>query len=157
MPAPDQACEIADLARGSHDGAVVVIDVIRAFTTAAAALAAGAVRVICVETLAEAHALRQAEPSAVLMGEQRGLRPDGFDFGNSPSQFDRADVRGAVIVQRTSNGTRGLAWTDAPLVLAAGAVTRRLRRSWPAPWGRSAWSAPAPPLRTGRAPNTSPA
>ena len=56
------------------------------------------------------------------MGEERGLRPDGFDFGNSPQQFDAADLDGRTILQRTSNGTRGLLWISSPVVYAAAAV-----------------------------------
>jgi hypothetical protein len=33
----------------------------------------------------EALALRAAETGAICMGEVRGLAPDGFDYGNSPS------------------------------------------------------------------------
>jgi 2-phosphosulfolactate phosphatase len=113
---------ISELVRGEHPGAVVVIDVIRAFTTAAAAFHSGASEIRCVEGVDDARALAAATPGALLMGEERGQRPDGFDFGNSPIQFDGVDLSGRVMIQRTTNGTRGLAWVDAPLVLAAAAV-----------------------------------
>ena len=41
------------------------------------------------------------------MGEDRGLRPDGFDSSNSPVAVAEADLRGRTLVQRTSAGTRG--------------------------------------------------
>lgn len=126
---------IHQLERAEHPGAAVVIDVIRAFTTAATAFDAGAVEIRCVEGLDEARALRDATPGALLMGEERGQRPEGFDFGNSPADLHGLDLSGQVMVQRTSNGTRGLAWTTAPLVLAAAAVnasaTARLAGSMP--------------------------
>jgi 2-phosphosulfolactate phosphatase len=109
---------------------VIVIDVIRAFTTAAAAFVAGAERILCVETLEQAAALRDRLPGAVLMGETEGRRPPGFDLGNSPVEVAAASLDGAVVVQRTSNGTRGLAaaWiADAVVAAAATNVTATAR------------------------------
>jgi 2-phosphosulfolactate phosphatase len=97
-------------------GAVVVVDVIRAFTTAAYAFAAGASQILLVDSIAEALALKEANPELLLMGEDGGLRPPGFDFSNSPVEVAAADLRGRVLVQRTSAGTRG--------VVAAKAATR---------------------------------
>lgn len=70
----------------------------------------------------QAFALREAAPGSILMGEERGLPPDGFDLGNSPVQFDGVDLDDRVVIQRTTNGTRGLMWVEAPLVLAAAAI-----------------------------------
>lgn len=42
------------------------------------------------------------------MGEDHGLRPDGFDFPNSPVAVSRADLRNRTMVQRTSAGTQGV-------------------------------------------------
>lgn len=108
-----------------HDGAVVVIDVIRAFTSAAVAFAAGARRITCVASLEEAFAWRARDASMVLMGEEHGQRPHGFDLGNSPVEIaaSTASLAGAALVQRTSNGTRGLAATSSAVVLAAAATT----------------------------------
>ena len=97
-------------------GAVVAIDVIRAFTTAAYAFAAGARHIYLVDSVAEALALKHAEPEVVVMGEDRGRRPDGFDLPNSPVAVATADLDGRVLVQRTSAGTRG--------VVAARSATR---------------------------------
>ena len=100
---------IVDLADApTATDSVVVIDVIRAFTTAAVAFANGAEHIRCVEDLGQAFALREATPGAVLMGEERGLRPEGFDIGNSPTEPTRDLVGGRTVVQRTSNGTRAL-------------------------------------------------
>jgi 2-phosphosulfolactate phosphatase len=89
-------------------GPVVVIDVIRAFSTAAYALAAGARCIYLVSTVAEALAFKAAHPGSVAMGEDHGLRPDGFDLPNSPVQAEGADLRHRVVVQRTSAGTQGV-------------------------------------------------
>ena len=63
-------------------GTVAVIDVFRAFTTTAVALANGASRIVMARTVEEALALRDAGIGEVCMGEVRGRAPDGFDFGN---------------------------------------------------------------------------
>lgn len=98
-------------------GAIVVVDVIRAFTTAACAFAAGAERVHLVADVADALAFKAAHPGVIAMGEDHGLRPDGFDLPNSPVLALEADLAGRTIVHRTSAGTRGA-------VAAMGSATR---------------------------------
>ena len=95
---------------GAHDvdGAVVVVDVLRAFTTAAYAFAAGARHVYLVAGVDEALAFKASRPGVLAMGEEHGRRPAGFDFANSPTELAAADVGGRVIVQRTSAGTQGV-------------------------------------------------
>jgi 2-phosphosulfolactate phosphatase len=88
-------------------GAVAVIDVFRAFTTAAVALANGASRIVMVRTVEEALALREAGIGQICMGEVRGRAPDGFNFGNSRFEISSVDFDGKTIIQRTSN-RRGL-------------------------------------------------
>jgi 2-phosphosulfolactate phosphatase len=89
-------------------GVVVVIDVIRAFTTAAFAFAAGAQDIAPVGTVEEALALRKHIPNALAMGEVHGLHVEGFDFGNSPSALVGLDLAGRHLIQRTSAGTQGV-------------------------------------------------
>lgn len=89
-------------------GVVVVIDVIRAFTTAAFAFAAGAEDIVLVSSVEEALALREQHSHALVMGEVRGLPPEGFDFGNSPSALKNVDLRNCHLIQRTSRGTQGV-------------------------------------------------
>jgi 2-phosphosulfolactate phosphatase len=103
--------EVADV-----DGAVVAVDVIRAFTTAAYAFAAGARHIFLVDSVAEALALKADNARLLVMGEDRGHRPPGFDFSNSPVEIAAADLDGRTLVQRTSAGTRG--------VVAAKSATR---------------------------------
>jgi 2-phosphosulfolactate phosphatase len=90
------------------DGAVVVVDVIRAFSTAAYAFGAGAAEIFLVGTVDEALEFKAANPGSLAMGEERGLRPDGFDFPNSPAMVGDADLEGRTLVQRTSAGTQGV-------------------------------------------------
>lgn len=89
-------------------GAVVVVDVLRAFTTAAYAFAAGARRIWLVDSVDEALAIKAQRPGTAAMGGDRGRRVPGFDFANSPAQLAAADLTGRDLVQRTSAGTRGV-------------------------------------------------
>jgi 2-phosphosulfolactate phosphatase len=107
-------------------GAVAIIDVFRAFTSAAVVLANGASRIVMVSTVAEAFVLRASGIGQVCMGEVRGRPPDGFDFGNSPFEVSRIDFGGQTIIQRTSAGTQGIvAAAGADRLYAASLVTAR--------------------------------
>lgn len=88
---------------------VVVIDVLRSFTTAAVALVRGAQAIYPVEGLAAASALIGKLPGVVSIGAVGGGDPvPGFDFGNSPSQLMQADLAGKNVVMTTAAGVRGL-------------------------------------------------
>jgi 2-phosphosulfolactate phosphatase len=89
-------------------GATVVIDVLRAFTTAACAFAVGAQKITLVGAVEEAFALREKTPGVLLVGEVDGLPISGFDFGNSPSAVLAHDLTGRALVMRTSAGTQGI-------------------------------------------------
>jgi 2-phosphosulfolactate phosphatase len=101
---------------GGVTGAVVAIDVLRAFTTAAYAFGAGADEIYLVATVDEAIAFTHSYPGTLAMGEERGKRPEGFHFSNSPVEVAREDLTGRTLVQRTSAGTQG--------VIAAANATR---------------------------------
>jgi 2-phosphosulfolactate phosphatase len=101
-------------------GPVVVVDVIRAFTTAAYAFGSGAAEIYLVGDVEEALSFKESRPGTIALGEHRGLRPDGFDYPNSPAMVSRVDLTGRTLVQRTSAGTRGVvAATDADRLWAA--------------------------------------
>lgn len=89
-------------------GIVVVIDVLRAFTTAAYAFNKGVEKIIPVGTSHEAFGLRNKIPGSLIMGEEQGRKPIGFDFGNSPAEFIDQDLSQKTLIQRTSAGTQGL-------------------------------------------------
>lgn len=102
--------DVLDFVEGAREarGVAVVIDVFRAFSVACYAYARGAKRVIPIASLEEAHALKQAHPEYIAIGERKGRRVEGFDFGNSPTEIAQADVRGKTLVHTTSAGTQGL-------------------------------------------------
>lgn len=88
---------------------VVVIDVLRATTTIAYALAAGATSVIPCLEVDEARKLRETfGDDAVLGGERGGVKIEGFDFGNSPAEYTEATVGGKTLIFTTTNGTRAM-------------------------------------------------
>lgn len=89
-------------------GLTVVIDVFRAFTTEAYICANGAEKIIPVLNLDEAYRLKNENPEFILVGEREGLKPEGFDFGNGPSEVIDIDFLGKTIIHTTTNGTRGL-------------------------------------------------
>ncbi len=88
---------------------VVVIDVLRSFTTAAIALARGAAAIYPVESVAEARRLARQLPDALSVGAIGGGDPvPDFDFGNSPAAMQQAAVAGRPVVMSTAAGVRGL-------------------------------------------------
>jgi 2-phosphosulfolactate phosphatase len=91
-------------------GVVVVIDVLRASTTIACALAAGAVDVIpCLEVEDARRVAAGLPPGTFVLGGERGGRPiDGFDLGNSPGEYTPESVGGRTVVFTTTNGTKAL-------------------------------------------------
>ncbi len=91
------------------EGTVIIIDVFRAFTTAAIAFENGASRITLVAEVEEALELQRRGIGDVLMGEVDGARPDGFDYGNSPFEIAEVDFTGKSIVQSTRAGTVGVA------------------------------------------------
>ena len=82
----------------------VVVDVLRATTTVAAALAAGHERVLCCQDVETAERLRA--PGRLLAGERECVAIPGFDRGNSPLGFE--DTGTGDIVLSTTNGSRAI-------------------------------------------------
>ena len=102
---------VGSLLRGAREaeGTAIIIDVFRAFTTAAVAFSRGAERIVLVAEVADALKLREEGHGDLCMGEVAGMRPDGFDFGNSPFELSQADVAGKRLIQSTRAGTVGVA------------------------------------------------
>ena len=130
---------IVSLLSGAKEaiGTVIVIDVFRAFTTAAVAFSRGAEKIILVAEVDEALALREHGVGELCIGEVGGAVPEGFDLGNSPHEMSTFDVKGKVLIQSTRAGTVGmLAATNAQELYAgsfatASATVQAVRRHNP--------------------------
>ena len=115
--------------------AVVIVDVLRATTTLVHAFAHGArsMRAFADADVAHRAAAELPPGTALLCGERGGLRPPGFDLGNSPREYVSDFVRGRELHMMTSNGTRAFTRTRearrqlAAAFVNAGATVRRLR------------------------------
>ena len=86
----------------------VVVDVVRATSSIAQALASGYERVLCCAEIDEARALRsELGDQAVVGGERNGVVVDGFDVGASPREF-AAGAKAPTLILTTTNGTRAI-------------------------------------------------
>jgi len=81
----------------------IVVDVLRATSTIAQALAAGYERVLCCRALEDARELRRRMPDALVGGERNAVRIEGFDVGASPREF--LEARAQTLILSTTNGT----------------------------------------------------
>lgn len=110
----------------SARGTVVIIDVLRAFTVSAYAIAGGAREVRYVADLDAAIALAATIPGAVLSAEVDGLPVAGVAISNSPTMIRAADLKDRVLVQRSSAGVQALtAAAGAEVLFAAALVVAR--------------------------------
>lgn len=134
-----KAIEVRDFVAGAQAarGLVVVIDVFRAFSVAAYAFARGARTIIPVAALDDARALKARNPDALLIGERHARRLPGFDCGNSPTELERLELRGRMLIHTTHSGTQGLTnATQADEVITgalvnAGAIVRYIQSRQP--------------------------
>ena len=85
----------------------IVVDVLRATSTIAQALAAGYERVFCCREVDDAVALRKELGRGLLGGERSAVKIEGFDVGASPREF-LGEPRGRTVIFSTTNGTRSI-------------------------------------------------
>src|SRR5512138_2226008 len=97
--------EILQLLEGAKQakGLTVIIDVFRAFSTACYAFGNGIRRIYPVGDLDIAYQMKSEHPDYILVGERFEQKPEGFDFGNSPSQLLEASLEGKTMVHTTSS------------------------------------------------------
>jgi 2-phosphosulfolactate phosphatase len=102
--------DIVSLLEGARRarGIAVIIDVYRAMTTTVVALARGATGVVMTPDIEAARRLREEGRGEVLAGEVDGKPIPGFDFGNSPFELSKADLRGKRLILSTRAGTAGV-------------------------------------------------
>jgi len=89
-------------------GIAVVVDVLRASTTILTALHNKAAGIIPCLSVDDALAHRNADATVLLGGERGGVKLDGFDLSNSPTDYSSATVTNRTIAFTTTNGTRAL-------------------------------------------------
>ncbi|HCY40906.1 MAG TPA: 2-phosphosulfolactate phosphatase [Prolixibacteraceae bacterium] len=131
--------EILQLLEGARKarGLTVIIDVFRAFSTACYAFGNGIQRIYPVGDLEIAYKMKEQNPEFILVGERFEQKPEGFDFGNSPSQLLESDLTSKIMVHTTSSGTQGIAnATGANEILTgsfvnAGAIVNYIREQNP--------------------------
>jgi 2-phosphosulfolactate phosphatase len=85
----------------------IVVDVMRATSTIAQALASGYRRVLCCADVDDAFALREELGDEAITGGEREAKPiEGFDAGASPREF--REPRAETLILSTTNGTRSI-------------------------------------------------
>jgi 2-phosphosulfolactate phosphatase len=82
----------------------IVVDVLRATSTIAQALASGYRRVLCCSEIEDARRLREETEGSIVGGERNAVRIEGFDVGASPREF--VEPRADTLILSTTNGTR---------------------------------------------------
>jgi 2-phosphosulfolactate phosphatase len=98
-------CLPESVSRYQTDWAIVVVDVIRATSTAITAVATGR-QCFPVPTIEAALALAKKLNNPVLAGEASGTMPAGFEMDNSPAQLvDRVDTHRPLVLV-SSSGTK---------------------------------------------------
>ena len=114
-------------------GVCAVVDVIRASTTLIELAGAGNPEVwLAADHAAARAAAARLGPGVLLGGEEGGLRPEGYDFGNSPREVAAGTYAGRRVIFVTTNGTNALRrWSTARRTFVGAlrnrdAVARRL-------------------------------
>lgn len=120
--------KILEFVKGASEakGVTVIIDVFRAFSVECYAFDSGAVRIIATATVEDAITIKSKYTNSVLVGERNEKKIEGFDYGNSPTEILKTDLRGRTVIHTTTSGTRGLiSAINADIVLAASIVNAR--------------------------------
>ncbi|MCG8480856.1 MAG: 2-phosphosulfolactate phosphatase [Spirochaetales bacterium] len=90
-------------------GLVVVIDVFRAFSTNCYIAEQNPKKLIPVDSIEAAFEIRREHTAhTVLVGERGGVRVDGFEYGNSPTEIQGTNLKDKIVVHTTTAGTKGL-------------------------------------------------
>jgi len=90
------------------EGLTVIIDVFRAFSLECYLYDMDVKEIRPIGSIEDAFALNEKIPGSILIGERKGKKCEGFDYGNSPSTVDREHVAGKTVIHTTSAGTQGI-------------------------------------------------
>ena len=107
-------------------GITVIIDVYRAFTTQSFAFENGVKDILNVADIELALIMREKGMGDYCMGEIGGIRPDNFDFGNSPYDLKGQNIKEKTIIHCTMNGTTGAKLaSNADLILGGALINAK--------------------------------
>ncbi|WP_018963501.1 2-phosphosulfolactate phosphatase [Coprothermobacter platensis] len=89
----------------------IALDVIRATSTIVTYVAESGGHVFVTDSISYALEQKKSSPSSVLIGERGGLKIEGFDFDNSPTEIiaNLGHINGRDAILTTTNGTKLLA------------------------------------------------
>jgi len=90
------------------EGLTVIVDVFRAYTTAAYLFDMKADKIFIVSKIETAKKLKKELDSPILIGERKGIKLADFDYNNSPYFISQHNFSGKEIVLSTSAGTKGI-------------------------------------------------
>jgi 2-phosphosulfolactate phosphatase len=94
------------LEKGVRGCVMIAIDVLRTCSSVIAAISNECLGIIPLREVKEALDLKKRYKKVMLAGERRGLKPRGFDLGNSPLEFRREVVKGRLVALTTTNGCK---------------------------------------------------
>lgn len=102
--------EIVDFVSGARkaEGIAVVIDVFRAFSVACYCFSKGVSKIYPIGDVDDAYNLVKNIDDGILIGERKGKKLPGFDYGNSPTEIIAANLLGKTVVHTTHAGTQGI-------------------------------------------------
>ena len=90
------------------NGFTIVVDVLRAFSVSYFINANNPKKYIVVDSIEQAFKLKNSIVDSLVIGERQGIKIEGFDFGNSPTEIINQDFTNKTIIHTTTAGTKGL-------------------------------------------------
>jgi len=97
-----------DINTNTINGFTIVVDVLRAFSVSYFINANNPKKYIVVDSIEQAFELKNKIKNSILIGERQGIKIEGFDFGNSPTEIIDKDFNNKIIIHTTTAGTKGL-------------------------------------------------
>lgn len=89
-----------------HGKTLIAVDVLRASSTIIVAVAKGVNKINIVETLDDARKMALMNAGSILIGEESSIKPDDFNYDNSPlALYLASDLENKNLIMRSSNGT----------------------------------------------------
>ena len=86
---------------------IVVVDILRATSAMCAAFHNGVKTITPVSTVEEALEYK-SKRDYIIAAERNGKKVSGFDYGNSPIQYVKSNIKDKNLVMTTTNGTRAI-------------------------------------------------